>query len=375
MTSSSEHQIPSVAPRAPAYPLRLCRGWVAGCTDQPGITFTHRRRLSDCCVNGERAWLIADETMSFLGAFFDLGIARHIRDATTRHAALLQVDTLLARCSEEQPTRVEIGLFHGEEFEHLIVLDRTTALQLLLSLVESLEASMKADPTSSRGLKARYDAPANPFAERSAPHEPGSVSEPHPPGWRTRHSEVVTHRMLRQLHRLASRTRRIEQTVRVSLTRLELLFSDQCYGHSAELFMIHLLADARHFCDAHALSMAVLDRRAHAIYLEQRFGNDARDVSTESAAPPALHIPPAAWKDVSDGPDRSILMATVTIGGVSHHLKAIEVTRQHTVQCAVDPVAEEELAELHASCGASGPFETVTLEDREYVLTLTPHAR
>ena len=374
MSLHSEPRVSSVAPRTPAYPLRLCRGWVAGCMDQPGITFAHRRRPSDCCLNGERAWLLADE-QSFLGAFFDLGVARHIRDAATRYASLQQVDTLLARCSEEQPTRVDVGLFRAEEFEHLITLDRATALELLLSLLESLEDSMKAERTRSRGLTARYDAPASELGERPAPARPLSVAERRPGGWRGRCSNIQTHRMLQQPHRLTGRTRRIEHAVRVSLTRLELLFSDQCYGHSPEHFVTHLLAEVRHFCDAYTLDMAALDRCAYQTYLEELHGPTERELRPPAATSPALHVAASAWRDVSDHQDRSVLMATVLIGGVSHHLKAIQVTVQHGLQRAVAADAQEELSTLHAACAAQGPFETVRIESRDYVMTFTPHSR
>lgn len=375
MTSASADPVSTSTLPAPVHPLRLRRGWVGGCTDHEGITFSHRQRLSECCLNGERAWFLADGE-TFLGAFFDLGVAQRIRDAANRCAAFLRVDNLLARSCEEHPTQVEVGLFRGDEFEHLVALDRPVALELLISLLESLEASMKAAPTSSRGLTARYDAPSS---GSSTPGEalpgPLRIAEASPTRWRVSCSNITTHRMLQRLHRLAPRIRRLEKAIQLSLTRLELLFSDQCYGRSVEEFIINLLADARHFCDAHELDMAALDRRAYTDYLEELHGVTAREIPAEDPAPPALHIPGGAWKDISDRQDRSVLTTTVLIDGVSHHLKAIQVQEHDTMQCAVDVKAEEELAEVHAACGASGPFETVSLDGRDYIMTLTPHSR
>lgn len=375
MTSASADRLSASVQSLPVRPLRLRRGWVAGCTDQKRITFTHRQQLSECCLNGERAWFLTDTDETFLAAFFDLAVARRIRDAANRCAAFLQVDNLCARISEDHPTRVEVGLFRGEEFEHLIELDRPLAADLLVSLLESLEASMKAAPKSSRGMKARYDAPARDFAPRTATPMPLQDSVAGSAHWPIRCSSITTHRMLQQLQRLVPRTRRIDKAVRLSLSRLELLFSDQCYGHSVEEFLINLLADARHFSDAYELDMAALDRSAYTHYVEELHGAAARQNPSEDPSPPWLHIPAKAWKDISDRKDRSVLTMTVLIGGVGHHLKAIQVQMRRAVQCAVSPAADEELTEFHAACGASGPFETVRIEGRDYVMTLTPHSR
>jgi hypothetical protein len=264
MSSPSPGAPPSRASSSSSLPLRLCRGWVAGWMDQERVAFLHRRRTSDCCMNGERAWLLTEGDM-FLAAFFHLPSAQRVRDTVNRLTALLGVDHLSARLCKDDPARVEVGLFRAHEFKHLIQLDLSSARVLLISLRESLE-------------------------------------------------------------------------------------------------------------DSASLLNAPFDRTVDADFLE-RHGIRVSRFPTEQQLPPRLHVPASAWKDVSSRRDRSVLMTTVLIAGVPHHLKAIHVQTQQASQSAVESEAENELADMHAACGASSPFETVHLDGREYVMTLTPHAR
>jgi hypothetical protein len=349
MTEATANASSAVAPSTDSPSLRLRRGWVGGCMDQKGVMLVRGTGIRECCTNGERAWLLT-EGEAYLAATFDLATAQRIRDAMNGYAALQQVDELSARCCEEHPQSVEVGLFKGEELKHLIELDRSLATELLFALLESLEESMQTSAMSrdevDRGFRRRV-------TERSLRL------------WRQADVSVTTHPMLQALRRVAPLT----------LT-LELLLRDHCYGRSPEAFIGNLLVDVRHFCDAYQLDLGALDHRAHGDYLEERHSEGTRrQEAIPATTTPRLRVAKEVWKDLSECRDRSLLMTTVLIDGVSHHLKAIQVTTREGLQRTFDRKAEEELNDIHAACGATGPFETVTLEDREYVMTLTPHSR
>lgn len=351
MTAASADLPSAHAPAGPSSSLRLRRGWLAGCTDHNRLTFRPRQRGRECCRKAERIWLLTDGEIT-LAALFDLATAQRIRDIANRCADFLKVDELCARVCEEHPSSVEVGLFHGEEFVHLIELKTELALDLLLSLIESLETVMK-ESASSADLFAQPDRPLL-----------GRLTSRMLRLWRTSDASITMHPLVQELRRLAP----------LRLT-LELLFRDECFGRSPEAFMTNLLVDVRHFCDAYQLDLGAVDHRAHGDYLEERHGAATRRHPAAPTPPAALTVPSVQWKDISEQQDESVLLTTVLIDGVSHHLKAIQVQMRNALQSAVDPKAEEELTDVHAASGASGPFETVRLEGREYVMTLTPHSR
>lgn len=70
---------------------------------------------------------------------------------------------------------------------------------------------------------------------------------------------------------------------------------------------------------------------------------------------------------------RCHLLTTIRIGGADHHLEAIQVTEVDGEQSGVDgsETLLEDLAMFEADTG-DGPFETVSIEGRIYVLCLTP---
>jgi len=351
MSNASADVPPANATARSSPPLRLRRGWLAGCTEQNHLTRFHRDRFPECCHNGGRTWFLS-EGETFLAAFFDLDTAKRIRNAANRCADFLRVNALCARVCEEHTSSIEVGLFHGEDFVHLFELDPASALDLLTSLLDSLETVMK-DPANAD----RFAQLDHPLLGRAP-----SQSLKH---WRASEATMAMHPMLHEIRASAP----------LSLT-LEMLLRDQCFGGTPKSLTTQLLIDLRHFCDAYQLDLGALDRMAHERYLEERSGAPTRLLRSTAGTPlRALRVPSGRWRDISEQQDRSILLTTVLIHGIPHHLKAIQVEMQDTVQRAVDPTAEKELGDVHALCGANGPFQTVRLEEREYVMTLTPHSR
>jgi len=84
--------------------------------------------------------------------------------------------------------------------------------------------------------------------------------------------------------------------------------------------------------------------------------------------------PTGAW--LGEGADpRARLTATVQIAGADHFLEAIEVAEIDSVQVGVNG-AEGELEELDVFAGdGDGHFETVSIEGREYALSMVPFRR
>lgn len=72
-----------------------------------------------------------------------------------------------------------------------------------------------------------------------------------------------------------------------------------------------------------------------------------------------------------DADNRARLTATVRIGGADHHLEAIEVAEIDGLQVGVNG-AEQVFEELDLFNGTDGKFETVSIEGREYALSMTP---
>lgn len=307
---------PVSAPASPQ-PVRLRRGWIIAHGGANGIRFSWRPPRDGRRAHSARAWFLA-EGEQFLCASFERDVASGVRDAVNRYRALLAVDNLLARCCEEHPSLVEVGFFRGDEFEHLVQLERPLAHTLLFSLLQSLEESL----------------------EQSAPASQGGPN-----------------------------TRRMERA-RLSRACWQLLLWElgDC---TLQEVLVDCLEEARHYCDSHELDFAALDRAAYSQYLTTLA---ARRDGTENSTPCCLSIPRAAWKDISEPQDGSVLATTVLIEGVSHHLKATQVETCDSVQCAVDSQSEEELAQMHAACGACAPFQTVSIGGKHYVVTMTPYS-
>jgi len=92
---------------------------------------------------------------------------------------------------------------------------------------------------------------------------------------------------------------------------------------------------------------------------------------SESVFVPLETIEWERWGDVDGGEPENRLLATVAIGGVPHHLEAIEVRESEDgVQEAV--AGGEQFDELYVACGGDGPLATVEIDGRGYCLFLSP---
>ena len=80
------------------------------------------------------------------------------------------------------------------------------------------------------------------------------------------------------------------------------------------------------------------------------------------------------WEDVSDEDAKpgSRLLATLSFSGVSHHLEALEVEDRNGLQLTVDGHWDDTLGDYYEASGADGPFSTVDISGRTYVLVMTP---
>lgn len=82
-----------------------------------------------------------------------------------------------------------------------------------------------------------------------------------------------------------------------------------------------------------------------------------------------MTINPAEWEAVRD--DRSWLKSTIVVNGVSLHVDAFEIEPGVTMQAASGEVGAT-LADLHEAVAADGPWETLRIDGRDYVLIATP---
>jgi len=74
----------------------------------------------------------------------------------------------------------------------------------------------------------------------------------------------------------------------------------------------------------------------------------------------------------ADGTSRDWLRGTLIVGGTEHFVDLLAV-RDH-VQRAMSPELDEMLDLHHMVCGVDGPFATVQVDGRPYVLFVTPGA-
>lgn len=72
-----------------------------------------------------------------------------------------------------------------------------------------------------------------------------------------------------------------------------------------------------------------------------------------------------------NGGDGSRLLGTIVINGCDLHLEALAVSRDGDMQIWSTDAGE--LSALHDAVGAGGPWQTVTINGREYVLIATPY--
>jgi hypothetical protein len=91
---------------------------------------------------------------------------------------------------------------------------------------------------------------------------------------------------------------------------------------------------------------------------------------------PTLELPASAFKPIGEmlrthSRRDDHLHATVTINGVDFEVDAYAVRMVKGVQEALE--ADADLSAIHHAVGADGPFQTVRIGRRNYVLVLTPY--
>lgn len=80
-----------------------------------------------------------------------------------------------------------------------------------------------------------------------------------------------------------------------------------------------------------------------------------------------------SFEPVAQGDDPAArLLATVNIAGTPHYLEAFAVRYDESVQRAESEDCDSMLGDLGNAFGSDGAFRTVTIDDREYVLFLSP---
>jgi hypothetical protein len=101
---------------------------------------------------------------------------------------------------------------------------------------------------------------------------------------------------------------------------------------------------------------------------------------SSSSPSKSVRIDPDAleWRQVgeADGDPASRLKATLIIGATQHHVDAIavrHVTRGGaTMQLGATDETDNVLGVLYGLVAADGPFDTVAIAGRDYVLFMTP---
>lgn len=84
--------------------------------------------------------------------------------------------------------------------------------------------------------------------------------------------------------------------------------------------------------------------------------------------PMRMAVPEEAWEPTfEDDPRR--LTAIGTLNGLRMRLTAFEVALDEAgAQVAVDPEDDEDFADLHGAFAAEGPYPTLTVRGRSYVV-------
>ena len=84
----------------------------------------------------------------------------------------------------------------------------------------------------------------------------------------------------------------------------------------------------------------------------------------------ALEIPEHEWGEVGCGRQR--LKATVILNGLDFHLDAFEVAADKSGVQHAAPELDQTLVAIHEALAADGPFETLSISGRNYVVVATP---
>jgi len=90
--------------------------------------------------------------------------------------------------------------------------------------------------------------------------------------------------------------------------------------------------------------------------------------------PPNVTLDHLKWVDSSDNDDRSRLLATLQLDDVNFHVEAYEATEGDGVQQFKGAYGDTP-EKVYEAIGCDGPWYTVTIDGREYVLIITPFCR
>lgn len=87
-----------------------------------------------------------------------------------------------------------------------------------------------------------------------------------------------------------------------------------------------------------------------------------------------INLTDIKFEQVGHDDPASKLLATITFGGVSHHLEAIAVSESDTGEQQAASIADrDDFDEIGEAFYGDGAFHTVAIRGREYVLFLSPY--
>ena len=85
----------------------------------------------------------------------------------------------------------------------------------------------------------------------------------------------------------------------------------------------------------------------------------------------SVEIPESSWRRTDEIGSR--LITTLVVNGWPMHLEAIEVSIGGGRLQQASGATDETFAAVHSAVGADGPWETLSIGGREYVLIGTPY--
>ena len=87
----------------------------------------------------------------------------------------------------------------------------------------------------------------------------------------------------------------------------------------------------------------------------------------------SLEIPESEWHETGAVGDRSHLLAAITVNNLDFHVEAFEVNDLDPFgQVAAQKYHDEAFERWSAAASPDGPFETVSIGGRNYVLFMSP---
>jgi hypothetical protein len=162
----------------------------------------------------------------------------------------------------------------------------------------------------------------------------------------------------------------IAATVRVT----ESIQQRYASGYGADEFVTDLLADLRHFCDAHHLSYSELDQRAYEHYITERQLGGASGHSHDTPPYASLYLPESIWTDLSEDHDRSVLCARLMINQIEYPLIALRVRHNGAAQEPADDRQKTLYNWFRVAAAATRGMQTMRIGGQPYVIGPPPPA-